>query len=119
MGCLKNSCFYRIFQQPKTFNIIAKNYKIPRRIPQKLFNNILNENDLVIVILEHLDYLLTLEGKPSSYRWAANSISKLDKPLSSMKNDLLKIRCIGPKTEKIILDILNSSSSKYYEKLMN
>jgi len=102
----------------QTFNVIAKYYKIPRRIPQKFFNDILDENDLVTVILEHLDYLLNLEGKRSSYRWAANSISKLQKPLSCMKNDLQKIRGVGPKTERIILDIISTGSSKYYEKLM-
>ncbi|OGS39999.1 MAG: hypothetical protein A3K77_03125 [Euryarchaeota archaeon RBG_13_31_8] len=102
----------------QTFNVIAKYYKIPRRVPQMLFNDILDENDLVTVILEHLDYLLMLEGKRSSYRWAADSISKLQKPLSSMKNDLQKIKGVGPATEQIILDILSSGSSKYYEKLM-
>jgi len=103
----------------KIFNVITKNYKIPRRIPQRLFNKILSENDFVTVILEHIDYLLMLEGKQSSYKWAVNSIAKLQKPLSSMKNDLKKINGIGPATEKIILDILNSGSSKYYEKMMN
>ena len=102
----------------QTFNVLAKFYKIPRRIPQKLFNDILDENDLVTIILEHLDYLLNLEGKRSSYRWAANSISNIKKPLSSMKADLQKIRGVGPKTEKIILDILKMGSSEYYEKLM-
>jgi len=102
----------------QTFNVIAKYYKAPRRIPQKFFKDILDENDLVVVILEHLDYLLNLEGKRSSYRIAANSISKLHKPLSSMKSDLQKIKGIGPKTEQIISEIINTGSSKYFEKLM-
>jgi DNA repair photolyase len=113
---MANNTYYDSINQ--TFNVIAKHYKIPRRIPQKFFYDVLDENDLVSVILEHLDYLLILEGKRSSFRWAANSISNLKKPLSSMKNDLQKIKGVGPTTERIILDILKSGSSEYYEKLM-
>jgi DNA repair photolyase len=101
-----------------TFKIISKSYKIPTRIPPYLFNNILSENDLTIVILEHLEYLLKLEGKESSYRWAANSISKLTTPLSSMKGNLRQINGVGPATERIILEILETGSSSYYEKLL-
>ena len=101
-----------------TFNVLSKKYKIPRRIPPHLFKDVLNENDLVIVILEHLDYLLKLEGKESSYRWAANSISKLTTPLSNIKDDLRRINGVGPVTERIILEILNKKSSSYYENLL-
>ena len=102
----------------KTFNSISKEYKIPRRIPAHLFNDILNENDLVRVILEQLEYLLKLEGKETSYRWAANSIAKLTEPLSNMKKDLRKINGVGPTTERIILEILETGTSSYYEKLL-
>ena len=102
----------------KTFNTISKKYKITRRIPASLFNDILSENDLVRVILEHLEYLLKLEGKESSYRWTANSIAKLNEPLSKMKKDLRRINGVGPTTERIILEILETGTSSYYEKLL-
>lgn len=102
----------------KTFNSIIKKYKIPKRIPPKIFNDILNENDRVIVILEHIDYLLKSEGKKSPYGFAAYSISKLDKSLSSMKTELQTLKGVGPTTERIILEILNTGGSKYYEKLL-
>lgn len=101
-----------------TFGILSKKYKIPRRIPPYLFKDILSENDYITVILEHLDYLLMLEGKKSSYRWAANSISKLSEQISKMKSNLKMINGIGPKTEKIILEILKTGTSSYYEKLL-
>jgi DNA repair photolyase len=101
-----------------TFNSISKEYKVPRRIPPYLFKDILSENDLIIVILEHLNYLLKLEGKESSYMWAANSILKLTEPLSSMKENLRQLSGVGPTTERIILDILKTGSSSYYEKLL-
>ena len=40
------------------------------------------------------------------------------KPLSSMKTKLRSIKGADPTTERIILEILNTGSSKYYEKLL-
>ena len=101
-----------------TFNKIAKKYKMPKRIPYALFKDILSENDLVIVILEHIDYFLKLKGKRSPYGYAAYSISKLKEPLSSMKGELRKLKGIGRTTEGIILEILETGTSSYYEKLL-
>jgi DNA repair photolyase len=99
------------------FNQAAKTHKIPRRMPPKLFKDTLIENDLVIVMLEHLDYFLRLEGKHSSFGYAAYAISKLDKPLSTIKNELRNIKGVGEQTEKIIQEILQTRNSSYYESL--
>lgn len=103
----------------KTFSTIVKKYQVLKRIPQRLYNDILDENDRVIVILEHIDYLLKLNGKKSPYGFAAYSISKMQEPLSKLKNDLCKIKGVGKTTEGIILEILETGTSRYYEKLMN
>ena len=100
------------------FNSIVKKYKIPKRIPPYLFKDILSENDLVIVILEHIDYLLKLEGRRSPFSYAAYSISQLKEPLSNMKTELQKLKGVGKTTESIILEILETDSSSYYEELM-
>ena len=102
----------------KTFNSLSKKYKIPRRIPANLYNDILEENDLVTVILEQLDYLAKLEEKPSPYGYAAYSISKIKEPLSGMKASLRSIKGVGKVTESIIKEILKTGSSKYYESLL-
>ena len=102
-----------------TFNTIAKKYQVLKRIPLRLYNDILDENDRVIVILEHIDYLLKLNGKKSPYGFAAYSISKIQEPLSKLKNDLCTIKGVGSTTEGIILEILETGTCKYYEKLMN
>lgn len=99
------------------FNTIAKKYRMPRRIPVSLFRHILSENDLVVIILEHLDYFLKSEAKTSPYGYAAYSISRLKKPLSAIRTSLRKIKGIGPSTERIILEILNTGNSTYYQKL--
>lgn len=102
----------------QTFNSISKKYKIPRRIPLYLYKDFLIENDLVIVILEHIDYLLKLEGKNSPFGYAAHTISKLKEPLSNLKGELQKIKGVGKTTAHIILEILETGSSSYYEKLL-
>ena len=102
-----------------TFNSIVKKFKIPPRITLALYKDILEENDLVVVILEHIDYLLKLEGRTSPYGYAAHSISQLKEPLSSIKRELKKIGGVGKVTENIILEILKTGNSSYYKKLLN
>ncbi len=99
------------------FNEISKKLKIARRIPPALYREFLLENDLVVVMLEHLDYFLRLEGKRSSFGYAAYEISKLNKPLSTIKSTLREIKGVGEKTEKIILEILETKKSAYYNSL--
>ncbi len=101
-----------------TFDIIVKKYKIPPRIPLALYKDVLEENDLVVVILEHIDYLLKLKGRTSPYGYAAYSISQLKEPLSSMKRELKRVNGVGKVTESIILEILKTRSSSYYKKLL-
>jgi DNA repair photolyase len=105
-------------QLHQTFNTLMKQYKIPKRIPSELFKDILSENDLVIVILEHLDYLLKLEGKKSPFGYAAYSLSQVQEPLSTMLNKLDTIKGVGKTTENIIREILNTGSSTFYEQLL-
>jgi len=103
-----NTCFYSIMSQ----------YRIPKRIPPSIFNDVVTENDRVIIILDQLHYLLQLQGKKSPYGFAAYNISQLPQNLSTMKNDLQSIRGVGKVTEKIILEILEIKTSEYYEKLL-
>jgi DNA repair photolyase len=100
------------------FNSIAQKYKMPKRMPLALYRDILEQNDLVVVILEHIDYLLKLEGKSSSFGYAAYSISQLKEPLSPIKGDLQKIKGVSKAIEPAILEILETGSSAYYEKLL-
>ena len=69
-------------------------------------------------MLEQLDYFLKMQRRSSPYGYAAYSISKLKEPLSTMKGDLQKLKGVGRTTERIILEILNTGTSSYYEKLL-
>jgi DNA repair photolyase len=102
----------------RKFDTIASTYKIAKRIPSVLFSDILSENDLVMVILEQIDYLLMLKGLKSPYGYAAYTISKTDEPLSTMKQNLRTLKGIGGTTERIINEILETKTSVYYERLL-
>ena len=101
-----------------TFDLVAKKYKIPKRIPPYLYNTVLNENDLVIVILEHIDYLLKLKNYKSNFGYAAYKISQLNTSVSAIRTELKRINGIGETIKKIILEIIDTGTSKYYEKLL-
>lgn len=103
----------------KSFGSIAKKYRMPVRIPRTFFKGLLSENDLAVVLLEHIDYLLRLQGKASSFGYAAYSLSQRKEPLSNMKGDLKRIEGVGEAAEAIILEILRTGSSSYYEQLMS
>ncbi|MBN1290224.1 MAG: radical SAM protein [Candidatus Latescibacteria bacterium] len=102
----------------KTFRDVTDKYAIPKRIPPELYRDFLDQNDLVVVMLEHMDYLLTLRGEKSPFGFAAYSISKVKEPLSSKKSELTGLKGVGNYTEKIILEILDTGNSILYQKLM-
>ena len=108
--------YYSLISQ--RFNNIAKKYNMPKRMPSALYRDILEQNDLVVVMLEHIDYLLKLEGKPSSFGYAAYSILQVKEPLSTMKGEMQRIKGVNKTIELVILEILETGSSSYCEKLL-
>jgi len=99
------------------FHRISKRYDIPLRMPISLFGDLLNSNDKVVVILEHIEYLNRMAGKSSSYGRAAYEISKLQDSLEQIE-DPTSIAGVGQKTASIIEEVLLTGTSKYYERLM-
>ena len=108
--------YYKSINQ--TFNTIMDEYHIAKRIPADLFKKILEENDYISIILDQIDYILKTYGRKSPYGYASYQISQQITPISNIKTHLRNIKGIGPVTEKIILEILETKTSKYYEKLL-
>ena len=103
----------------KLFFKLANKYNITVRIPARVFSNLIDQNDLIIVILEQMDYILKLRNEKSPYGYAAFSISQLNEPITEYRNKLQSLKGVGPVTEKIILEIMDFGTSKYYEKLIS
>ena len=102
----------------RTFSSIAKSCRMPMRVPITLYSDILEQSDLVIVVLEHIDYFLRMEGKTSPYGYAAYSLSQLKEPLSSMTGELHHIKGINHAAESVIREILETGTSSLYENLL-
>lgn len=102
----------------KLFYQTAAKYNMPVRIPVTHYSNLFNENEIVKLMLEHIDYCAKLRNENSPYGYAAHSISQLTQPLSSIKNKLCELKGVGKFTEKIILEILNTGSSSLYNKIV-
>ena len=102
----------------RAFGAIARLYKMPIRMPPALYQDILGENDLVVVILEHIDYLLRMQGQRSPFGRAAYSISQVAEPLSELKGKLRELNGVGETAERIVLEILETGKSSYHEQLL-
>lgn len=99
------------------FADIACKYSMPQRMPRRLFNEILDENDRVVVLLEHIDHYLKLKGARSPYGFAAYSVSKVREPLSEIRFELTELKGIGKSTAMVIQEILDTGTSELYQKL--
>jgi DNA repair photolyase len=102
----------------KTFGEVARRNKIPIRMPPALYRDVLGENDLVVVILEHIDYFLRMQGRRSPFGWAAYSISQVAEPLSEWKGKLRELDGVGETAESVVLEILETGKSSYHEQLL-
>lgn len=107
--------YYRSIDQ--VFDNISRKYHVPKRIPPELFRRHVEENDLVIAMLEHIDYLLKMRGFRSPYGYAAWQLSKIKEPLSCIQFELMNIKGIGKSIQKLIREILSTGNSEYYHKL--
>jgi hypothetical protein len=109
--------YYQSIHQ--SFQDIIKDYPIPTRIPLSFFTDIISEDTRVIIMLEHMDYFLKLKGKKSPFGSAAYQIWKQKQSLQTMKTRLQHIKGVGPTTERIINEILDTGTCTYYEQLLN
>ena len=115
-GQITSNDYYRSTED--LFHSIMRHFRIPKRIPLEFYRYVLSENDLVVVILEHIDYLLKSCGRSSPYGYAAYSISKLETPIALMRNNLRELTGIGETTERLVQEILDTGNCAYYEKLL-
>lgn len=102
----------------RTLGAIGRRHNMPVRMPPALYQDILGGNDLVVVILEHIDYLLRVQGKRSPFGNAAYSISKVAEPLSEMKGELRKLKGVNEMVECVVLEILAAGRSSLHEQLL-
>lgn len=103
----------------ESFCEICEKHRIPKRMPSRIYGSLVSRKELVLLILEQLDYLVKVRGKKSSYSSAANRVFKEEKDLETYSyDDLIKLPGIGNVTANIVLEIVSSGRSRYYEKML-
>lgn len=102
----------------EAFAEASKPFRVPRRIPPRLFPSNVTENERVAVMLEHLDAVSRERGYDSTYGWAARSVREAAEPLSAIRTRLRGLSGVGPSTERLIREILDTGTSRLYERLL-
>ncbi len=96
------------------FDKIATYYKMPKRINISLARNLFDVNTKAVLILEHLDYISKLRGHKTPYGQAARKIRTMVESIETLKSPR-EINGVGSFTAKIIKEIIDTGSSRYYE----
>lgn len=102
-------------QITRRFSEAAVRHRVARRIPSRLLSPFLSADDLVGVLLQNLEYLARLEGRPAPYGSAARSIARQEAPVSTMTHRLRELPGVGPTTERLILEILSTGTCSYHD----
>jgi DNA repair photolyase len=87
------------------------------RMPARLWRDILDQNDRVVTMLEHIDYYLRLWGRSSPYGYAAWSLSRVNEPFADNRFGLRHVKGVGPRVHRTVLEILDTGRSTLLERL--
>jgi DNA repair photolyase len=102
------------------FHLLARKHKLPQRMPPRVYRTVIDKNDFIIVVLEHLDYFHRLHHSKSPYGFAARALSKIKEPMDTLSREqLLKVKGVGPVVVKIVREIIRNGNCRDYERLMN
>jgi DNA repair photolyase len=95
----------------------CREYKMPVRIPDALFKDVVARDDFIVCLLEQIDYMLFLRGRKSGLGYAAYRLSQAGKPLA----DLADAPISGANTlaRKLLKEIIETGGTETYSRLMS
>ncbi|MBD3422035.1 MAG: radical SAM protein [Chitinivibrionales bacterium] len=102
----------------QVFVACNRRHNLPVRIPPRLYNDILDVNNKVVVMLEHIDYIHKLNGWTSPYGYAAYRLAQVKEPLGEMRDKLRSINGVGKRIASIVGEIIDTGSCRYLERLL-
>jgi DNA repair photolyase len=92
---------------------------IPKRMPPRIYKQVIDDNDVMIVMLEHLDYLLKLKNRTSSYGYGAYALSQLGTPIRNLSSEeLMCIKGVGSATFDVVQEMLETGTCALYGSLL-
>jgi DNA repair photolyase len=95
---------------------VSRALPLPLRMPPELYDHLLEENDRIVVALEHIDYLLRIRGRRSAFGRAARSVAFLDRPLSATA--LRGLPGVAPEAATVIEELLDTGRPPLYDTLL-
>ncbi|MBN1524873.1 MAG: radical SAM protein [Spirochaetales bacterium] len=102
------------------FFTAARKYNMPVRIPLEFWKDQITMHDRIIVLLEHIDSILSLRKDKSPYGYAAYALSKREDLSELISSDKLKdIQGFSKEVKDIILEIAETGTSSLYKKLLS
>jgi len=101
----------------RRFIDIARAHNMPGRIPLRLYKNIVDDNDRVVVMLEHIDYYLRARGNSSAFGYAAYNLAQVKEPLAALGEGLGAIKGVTPQIAKIIREMLATGACELLGKI--
>jgi DNA repair photolyase len=99
------------------FAAASARYGMPPRMPRPLFAGRISGIELAMILMEHSDAMLALEGKSSSYRRVAAGVARFGKPVTP--DNASEITGIGGAAAAMIREILETGTSRLYEDLLS
>ncbi len=104
----------------RLFAGVALERGIAPRIPRRVFVGVLSEDDLVQVMLEHVDYALRLRGAASSFGRAARAMRAAGRPARELAQSLFPFAGadgVAPQAREAIREILDRGTCRLYDEL--
>lgn len=98
---------------------IAADQGLPRRIPLPLFPPGLTHGETALLVLEQMEYLAALQGRPAPYGRGAAVLRKNRGVLESGSlEQLMGLPGVGRVTAGIVREIAETGGSRFYESLL-
>lgn len=98
---------------------ITRSYQMPVRMPLSLWSDLVSESERVVILLEHIDYLLKMRGQRSAFGYAAWNLAQQTQPLPVLRARLEQVKGVGKNVADIVREILDTGTSRFYEWLMS
>jgi DNA repair photolyase len=105
----------------RRFYAVSRRYPVPLRLPPELYWSLLNENDRLMVALEHIEYLLKIRGRRSAYGRAARTVGTLEEPISEVRKqipEMQRLQGVDHAAAQVITEMLDTGRSQLYETLL-
>ncbi len=100
----------------RRFAAAAAALGMPPRMPRALFAGFLSGMDLVMILMEHANAMLELEGRSSTYRRVAARVARFGAPVT--RENVGQIGGIGKAAAAMMTEIFDTGTSRLYEDLL-